>query len=577
MRLRRLTTPVLVVGLILGGAAVFQLGPFLPPLGTRTDVAIAMLKMAHPDPAQRLAGVRTIKSLPPAVAAPAVRALVVLLGDEGSVTEEGLEPITYYPAEEAVTALSSLGRYAVETVIEALRSPHERVRMRAVRALGGMQNTPRADDALVQVMLSSNEKVLRTLAAMARAARRDERALPVLSAAVLDPQSSLRGAAAHALAALGNPEGAAPILAALKTITGAGQLDSQLQWQFADALGLLRAPESEEPLAALVRHPDDMVRRAAIAALGRVARRMRPELIEMLQYPRGPTREWAAMSLSHIHDPASIPVVARMLEHGMPGWEVSIALSPFGTDALDAVARRLRHDDANVRRNAMIALGHMLYPQQVAAARKYEHMVLSLIANDPSVDVRRAAIEAMVRFPGSSEDLIDALVRALDDAPVAPDAVRVLQVKTELHGLTTGDEWRAWRASQLARRAATERFWNVRIPVRGKVVHPDGRAATGVLVALVQLGDNDSVDVWPIRKALSARTGADGMFAMHVRPAKGILEADRDFIFVGWIGDRYRFLARDGKVARYRFTVDPDPLDAGALTIYPTLHPPTQP
>jgi hypothetical protein len=182
-----------------------------------------------------------------------------------------------------------------------------------------------------------------------------------------------------------------------------------------------------------------------------------------------------------------------------------------------------------------------------------------------------------MQSPGSSDEIIDVLIRALDDTPVAESAIRVLQVKTELYRLTTADEWRAWRASQVDRRAAIDQFWTLPIRVLGRVVHPDGRAAVGVLVALVQVGDDDSIDVWPIRKALSARTGADGAFAMHVRPAKGVLEPDRDFIFVGWIGDRYRFLGRDGKLARYRFTVDPGSLDAGVLTIYPTLHPPKQP
>jgi HEAT repeat protein len=575
MRLRGLTAVVLVVGGI-AGAAASQLGPFVPPPGTRTDVAIAILKMAYPDPAQRLAAVRTIQSLPPDIAAPAARTLVALLGDQAGVMVGEVEPIMYVLADEAVSALSSLGRYAVAAVVEALQSPHERVRIGAIQALGGMQNTPRADEALVQVMLSSDEKILRTRAAIHRAQRRDQRALPVLSAAVLDPESTLRGEAAAALGALGNPAGAAPILAALKTITGTGQFDAQLQSSFAGALGALRAQESEEPLAALVRHPDDMVRRAAITALARVARRMRPELIDMLRYPRGPTAEWAAASLREIRDPASIPIVAGMLDRSLPGWLVGVALSPFGTDALDAVAQRLRHDDEHIRRNALIALDHMLSFQRAEVAEKYELMALPLITTDSSVEVRRAAIAALTQSPSSSEDIIAALIRALDDAPIAPDAIRLLQVKTELYSLTTADEWRAWRHLQVDRRAATERFWNLRIPVSGKVVHPDGRPAAGVLIALVQLADDESVDVWPIREALSARTGVDGAFAMHVRPATGILEPDRDFIFVGWIGDRYRFLAREGTVARYRFTVKPGPLDAGTLTIYPTLHPPKQ-
>jgi HEAT repeat protein len=576
MRLRALTAVVLIVGGIVGAAA-FQLGPFVPPPGTRTDVAIAIIKMAHPDAAERVAAVRAIMAVPPDVAAPAVRALVALLGDEGTVLENTGDPIIYSASGEAVQALSSLGRYAVDAVVEALASPHYRVRIGAVRALAGMENTPRADDALVQVMLRSNENVLRTLAAIERAKRRDQRALPVLSAAVLDPESSLRGEAAGALGTLGNPAGAAPILAALKTITGRDQFDSQLQWQFAQALGSLDAPESEEPLAALVRHPDDMVRRAAIVALARVARQMRPELVEMLGYGRGPTSEWAATALRDIRDPASIPVVAGLLERSVPGWVVGIALSPFGTDALDAVAQRLRHDHEEVRRNALMALGRMIRSHPAAVAQKYARMVLPLIAKDASVEVRRAAIESLQESPGSSEDIIDALVRALDDAPVAQDAVRLLQRKTQLHRLRTVEEWRAWRASELYRRAATERFWTLQIPVSGKVVHPDGRAAAGVLVALVQLEENESVNVWPIQEALSARTGADGAFAMHVRPGKGLLEPDREFVFVGWIGDRYRFLARDGKVAHYRLTLDPGPLNAGVLTLYPTLHPSQQP
>ena len=574
MRVPGLMVLVLVAGFLPRPAAC-QAGPFVPPPGTRTDVAIAIIKMGHPDPAQRIEAAHTIKSIPPDVAAPAVKALVALLADEGAHVQQ-VEPIVFYPADTAVEALSWLGRYAVDALIEALQSPHHRVRVRAVQALAGMKDTPRADDALVQV-LSSREKYLRTLAAIRLADRRDQRVFPVLSAAVLDPDPSLRGEAAGALGVLGNPAGVAPILAALKTITGRDQFDTQLQWQFADALGALAAPESEEALAALVAHRDDMVRRSAIAALGRVARRMRPELVQLLGYSTGPTAEWAATALRDIHDPASIPVVAGMLERSVPGWIVGLALSRLGPEAVDAVAPRVRHHDENVRREAVNALGRMISSQREPMVRKYEPMVVSLVTNDPSPDVRRAAVEAWERFPGMSDEGIGALVRALDDAPVAQEAIRVLRSKTQIYRMTTAEEWRAWRVSALERRSAVERFWTRRILVTGKVVHPDGRPATGVLVALIQLGEDESASVWPIQRALSARTGADGTFAMQVVPVKGVLEPDREFVFVGWIGERFRFLARGRDVARYRLTVDAAPLDAGVLTIYPTLHPPKQP
>ena len=571
MRVRGFTIFALVVGVV-AAAAARQATRFVPPPGTRTDVAIAIVKMGHPDPAQRIEAVRTIQSIPPAIAAPAARTLVALLADEGAHVQE-VEPIIFYPADEAVNALSSLGGYAVDAVIEALESPHYRVRVRAVQALGGMKDTPRAAAALVQV-LSSREKYLRTLAAIRLADRRDQRAFPALSAAVLDTDPSLRGEAAVGLGVLGNPAGVAPILAALKTITGRDQFDTQLQSQFADALGALAAPESEEALAALVQHRDDRVRRSAITAVGRVARRMRPELVELLDYPMGPTAEWAAAALREIRDPASVPVVASMLERSVPGRIVALALSPFGPEALEAVALRLQLDDENVRRHAVAALGRMIASQSGAMAQKYQPVVLSLVTHDPSPDVRRAAIEAWERFPGSSDEGIEAVVRALDDARVAQEAIRVLRAKTQIYRMTTAEEWRAWRASALERRSAIEQFWTLRIPVSGQVVHPDGRAAAGVLVALIQLGEDESVNVWPIREALTARTDAAGAFVMHVQPAMGVLEPDRDFVFVGWLGDKYRFLARHGEVARYRFTVDSKSLDTGALTIYPTLHPP---
>lgn len=572
MRRLAVTTFALAVALI-AGARAFQSDPFAPPPGTRTDVAIAITKMGYPDPAQRLAGVRKIAALPADVGAPAVRALVALLADPATVVE-GVDSIMVSVAEEAAKALSYLGRYAADAVIEALHSPHDQVRIRAVKALGRMENTPRADDAVVQVMQSAKDEFLRTLAAIHRAEHRDERALPVLSAAVLDPNSTQRGDAASALATLGNPAGAKPILAALNMLTGSGQLETQPQAEFAAALGALRAPESEEPLAALTRHPSDSVRRAAITALGRVARKMRPELIEALRYPVGPTSEWAARSLSEIRDPASVPVVAGMLERSVPGWIVSIALAPFGSDALDAVAQRFHHTDDNVRQHALIVLSSMIAYHPPAVAEKYERMVLPLIAKDSSIEVRRAAVDVLMRSPGFSDDAINVLIGALDDASLAQRVIRLLQTKTKLYRLTTAGEFRRWRAAELERRAATERFWNRQINVTGKVVHPDGRPAVGLLVVLVQLGEDESISVWPIQEALSTRTGPDGSFAITVQPVKGVIGPDRDFIFVGWVDKKYRFLGRNGAVARNRFALDASFLDAGTLTIYPTLHPP---
>ena len=163
-----------------------------------------------------------------------------------------------------------------------------------------------------------------------------KQAAPQIAALLKDPL--VKEDAALALEDLGGPGEVQPLVEAVDTTVGAGsdqaaRAANRTNARIAEALGNIRDPRAEPTLLRLARARDDLVRLAAVQALGQVhAREAVPELAHIVDDPAAPPLlvKKAIISLGQIGDPAAIPA----LEHGLVLERQGVSFLPESSFAL---------------------------------------------------------------------------------------------------------------------------------------------------------------------------------------------------------------------------------------------------
>ncbi len=237
-------------------------------------------------------------------AAPAIKALINLLGDETHVDVEQMQcwgrksrgmnikgvNDTTTVGEQAAAALASIGQEAVEPLIAALKDNAWRVRTNAAFALGIIKDE-RTVAALISVINDSQWQV-REQAAWGLGLKKSSIVVEPLVNALQDSDYHVRSKAAWALGLTGNSQSVEPLIAALK------DENTEVREQAAWALGLRGDTRAVEPLVAALKDTEPHVREQSAWALGLKGdtRAVLP-LISALKDEAADVREQAAWAL----------------------------------------------------------------------------------------------------------------------------------------------------------------------------------------------------------------------------------------------------------------------------------------
>jgi HEAT repeat protein len=313
---------------------------------------------------------------------------------------------------------------SVTTLVKLCKEPNDQIRLAAVenlREIGAA--APEVLPVLVGILGDRNQAIrLRCVEAIARCvvSVRDEsliekKVVPSLIEALREDNRQLRFVIAIALGALGSK--ARPAVEDLEAL-----LDSStpfLRVAIADALWLIdNHPHSQRTLIELLANEDDMVRRAAVDALGwhgRGARRAVPSIRKLLADPIDRVRSGALLALRCIGE-----------------WDES---------TIRAVARVARQDARwGLRVEALRTLGALgtraaSVKGLVRAAQREDRSVVHLAAAEASwqIEADPEALLAVIEAAGQKDKLLETRwsLSFLDvsdfQIPLGPEALPVLK------------------------------------------------------------------------------------------------------------------------------------------------------
>ena len=206
-----------------------------------------------------------------------------------------------------------LGALDHADLLEAARDQRGLLRVAAAGVMGSrepsMDVVVRAEDTEVLVGLALDEEEEVQVAAIRALPGYDPvRARPML----LDRASRGRGAVrAAALEALGDVEGSSDVVQVL--IAGLTDPEARYHLPAARGLGNLGTPETAPLLVSLLRATTKPALRAeARAGLRRMGGAARLDLVSAMRSPDRGLRREAALLLSHLAEPRSVPVLARL-------------------------------------------------------------------------------------------------------------------------------------------------------------------------------------------------------------------------------------------------------------------------
>jgi HEAT repeat protein len=274
------------------------------------------------------------------------------------------------------------------------------VRAEAARRLAAWEH---ADGVRALVAaLDDAEAEVAEAAAGSLAELKDPASGPWVLPALAHARPFVRARALRSLRELRLPAGLAPALELL------GDDEAEVRREAVGVVGWLKPRAALPRLAALARQdPAPEVRRAAVAALGFVEA---PEagvlaaLRAALEDDAWGVREEAATTLAKLGWADALPALLRALSDA--SWQVSLRaaraigrLRDAAGAAWPALAELLAHPLANVRKEAVIALGELRRPEALPA--------LERAGQDADPDVRklaRLAIETIGRAAASAKD-----------------------------------------------------------------------------------------------------------------------------------------------------------------------------
>jgi HEAT repeat protein len=269
MQTYRILTAVLVICLVGVGHALAQTAAS-GDANSSADVSARISELGSPDPTVRAMAACALRYAGEA-AAPAIPRLIQLLADDAPTgrikchagTPSKLIAETSSPATEALKALASIGRPAVEPLLAALNNQDVRISARVVKALGRIEDNG-SMEALVNATRDANARQVRVQAIRALGRISSPQALEALRSALNDENAEVRREAAWALGRRGDALALDALLIALND--GAWQVRAQA----ARGLKRIRSERAVEHLTAAMRDQKPEVRLEVVKALGRI-------------------------------------------------------------------------------------------------------------------------------------------------------------------------------------------------------------------------------------------------------------------------------------------------------------------
>ena len=229
------------------------------------------------------------------------------------------------------------------------------VALAALLALTGCKPQDPKDPETWVARLADQDPTARRKAISEARKTKQKAAAPALVKALSDAR--LREEAVLGLGELGGPESVQPLLDAIDTKVGAGSDEAtraatRTNAKIADALSALGDPKAGPALLRLARSRDDLVRLAAVQALGQLKiKEGVPELAHIVDDEATPPLiiKKAVVSLGQIGDVAAIPALQHALVLERQGVsfisEASYSLFQLGSDAVEPMLRLAKDED----------------------------------------------------------------------------------------------------------------------------------------------------------------------------------------------------------------------------------------
>jgi len=247
-------------------------------------------------------------------------------------------------------ALREMGETAVPGLVAALKHGHAQVRALAADTLADMKVKSDAIRVALESAVRDPDATVRGEAAEALA-RQDEAAIPALIRALRDPnwivqRNAARGLRRHGKKAADAVRDLIPMLS-----RGITREDA------AKALGAMgeRAADAVPALIAALADDSEYTREDVAAALGRIGAPAVPAILDALVSDKPTIRTAGAQAIALVQDldAAAVAMLAARLDDPDPTLQLHVALALKGRDiALPALVRGLTHENYRYRANA---------------------------------------------------------------------------------------------------------------------------------------------------------------------------------------------------------------------------------
>ncbi len=341
-------------------------------------------------------------------------------------------------AFHAIGQVVPVGKNLVVAIVEAMRSADPYTREAAAEVWGSMGGLKTRIPHHVVVALAEDltkgdvKTQVKAADALAAIQSGTKEGIAALERALKDPQVVVRLRAAVALGSIGPQAGdAVPAL-----VQAMEDPEAEVRRSAAQAVGSMesQAKDAVPALAVALEDAESQVRRQAAESLGKIgwpAKSAAPELIRALTDPDAVVRAQAAYSLGYIQSRRDRRISA-ILDRSLAGR--SLAVTPITGDAIPALAAALEDPSVDVREKAAQALG--LFGE--AGLDVVPELIRALNGRDGRVRVDAAS--ALGRIGPRAEKAIPALEQALkdDDADVRQEAKKALtRVRSSLQGATS--------------------------------------------------------------------------------------------------------------------------------------------
>ncbi len=315
-------------------------------------------------------------------------------------------------ARYAARVLSVIPEHALEPLLEMARGDDAALRKWAMRALGGMEQSPQATQALVAA-LSDPEAEVRSAAVAGLGSPEQAETYDQVVKLLSDADPEVRRQAARSLGRMQDPRAPAVLAPLLR------DADEQVADGAARALGEIGSDAAVAALAQALHDPRDGVVRAAAQALneagGRAATRA---LLDLVRRDAGPEL-YSSVYVNYLlnMDDIAVEELAPLLTDpdGRMRQAAETALWGAGERAFPAVIPFLSHEDADVRAAAAKIL--------VSREEKPDPAIFLPLLLDEDARVRECAARGL-----GGQRAVGTLVKALDhdDARIAAAAARLL-------------------------------------------------------------------------------------------------------------------------------------------------------